>query len=383
MKTRSRLLPIINCLFLSIPFIPGIINSANAQQNFYSTLLTTGPLPETFENTSPASFNIDTATSACNGGNTFWGIENFTNMIKEFDLTNNIITYTGNYVPSSGGLSLGISDNLNGGAMSPAFYTSQDSTVVYWDGGSTWTTAPGTAPVPLYNCSGNGNNLYYYIPGATSEVIKYDGSLFTTIFSSTKLMGCADIAVDNNGNFVFVSGIGAMSDSIFIISPAGQILNRYPFTVNVGNAYGCFLLNSVFYLALGSGNSVFPNSLIPVTFTGSNVTVGSPVFLPAGTILWADLASCNPGTLLGVNQPPGTNEIRITPNPAVDNITISGIKSKYCKYAVYDAAGRKVIAEEVIVTGSASVNISMLSKGVYFVELKTQEKVIRTRFYKM
>ncbi|HKR07195.1 MAG TPA: T9SS type A sorting domain-containing protein [Bacteroidia bacterium] len=383
MKTRITLPAIINCLFLCIPFVPGIINSANAQQNFYSTLLTTSPLPETFDNTSTSPFDIDTTTSACNGGNTFWGIESNTGILKEFDLTNNVITYTGNYVPSCGGLSLGISNNLNGGAMSPAFYTSQGSNVVYWDGGNTWTTVPGTAPVPLYNCSGNGNNLYYYSPGATTEIIKYDGSVFTTIFSTTKLMGCADIAVDNNGNFVFVSGIGAMSDSIFIISGAGQILQRYPLTMNVGNAYGCFLLNSVFYIALGSGNSVFPNSLIPVTFTGSNVIVSPPVFLPAGTVLTADLASCNPGTLLGINQLPGINEITIAPNPAVYKITISGIEGNDCKYAVYDAAGRVVIAGEATVNGSASIDISMLNRGAYFVELKTQDEVIRRRFYKM
>src|SRR6185436_5186298 len=234
MKTRYKFLLAINCSLF-------IINCANAQQDFYKASLAAEPMPLAFGSSPLSTFDIDTASSACNGGNTFWGIENSTGMLKEFDLTNNVITYTGNYVPSCAGYSLAVSNNLNGGSISPTFYTGQGSTAYYWDGGNTWIAAPGTSPVSLYNASGNGNNLYFHSPTATTDIVKYDGNLFTTIFSTSILMGCADIAVDNSGNFVFVSGVGAMSDSIFIISPAGQILERYPFVVDVANAYGCFL----------------------------------------------------------------------------------------------------------------------------------------------
>ena len=133
------------------------------------------------------------------------------------------------------------------------------------------------------------------------------------------------MAVDSAGNSYFITkaGTSAMSDFLYIISPTGQVVQQYPFVVNTNNAYGSFLMNGVFYIGLGISNPQYPNSILPVTFTGGSAVAGTPLSLPAGIILNNDLASCNPGYPLGISNTPAIQNFSVTPNPASSYITIS------------------------------------------------------------
>ena len=71
-------------------------------------------------------------------------------------------------------------------------------------------------------------------------------------------------------------------------------------------------------------------------------------------------------------------EITISPNPASDVLNISGI-SDAVNYEIYNAAGQK--AGEGIISDHM-VNLSNLSKGVYFIQLKDKEKVTGLKFIK-
>lgn len=360
------------------------VNAVYAQQDFYN-LVTAQPMPVASDNAVLPPVNAFGGVDACGGGNVFWGLEENTLALKEFDITNNVITYTGNTIASCPGYALGISNNLDGSSTSPTFYTGINTNAYYWDGGNSWVLVPIASTLPLYNGAGNGNNIYFMsTTGTTMQFIKYDGNSFSTFYSTTKVMGCADIAIDVDGNFIYVtSGVGGMSDSIYIISPLGQVLNQYPFAVNIVNAYGCFLLNSVFYLALGNGNTIHPNSLIPVTFNGGGITIGNPVSLPPGTILTYDLASCEPGSLLGVHEELVNDKIKISPNPATDNITIRGISGNESSYIIYDANGKEIISRQSIRNREIMIDISNFNRGVYFIELKSEGSVARKRFCKM
>src|SRR6478672_8454395 len=90
------------------------LHAATAQfSNINSTIGQPGVVSSIDKN----AFNPNTASSACNSQNKFWGFDNSTNFLMEFDLTNNVITYTGHYVATCPGVSLAICNNLNGGTQ--------------------------------------------------------------------------------------------------------------------------------------------------------------------------------------------------------------------------------------------------------------------------
>lgn len=66
----------------------------------------------------------------------------------------------------------------------------------------------------------------------------------------------------------------------------------------------------------------------------------------------------------------------VYPNPATDFISIKGMDAKLVNVALYDILGAKVLEREV--NTSAPVDISMIPKGLYFLEIdkKVSQKII-------
>ncbi len=345
----------------------------------------------TFQKTYPAGgFYTDkttgTAASPCNGSNTFWGINFATGEVSEFDLTAGVITYTGNIISNCPGGSLAICDNLNGGATTPTFYTNYLDSVYHWDGGGSWLFA-GVCSQSVQNAGGNSSNLYFhYTPGTFAQLIKYNGVNFSLFFTLNKISGLADVAVDAAGNIWMVtssSPVSSTTDSIYVISPSAQILQQYSFVINCNNAYGCFLMNGILYIGLGSSNPVNPNTLIPVSFSGSNAIAGAPIPMPAPIVIFADLAACNPGYPLGINSNSDVQELTLSPNPARENllITISAVPNT--TYTIFNMEGKIAVRSTSIINGRAAVNVSNLKNGIYIVEIKNSKGVIRKKFARM
>ncbi|MBK8874639.1 MAG: hypothetical protein IPN13_12225 [Bacteroidetes bacterium] len=72
---------------------------------------------------------LGNTNSTCNGQNTFWGMEQGLAYAKEFELTGNTISYTGNLIPMCSGCgALAICNNLNGG--SPSLLFIQESALI-------------------------------------------------------------------------------------------------------------------------------------------------------------------------------------------------------------------------------------------------------------
>lgn len=320
---------------------------------------------------------LGNTNSTCNGQNTFWGMEQGLAYAKEFELTGNTISYTGNLIPMCSGCgALAICNNLNGGSPSPTFYTGVSPHSYYWDGNSTWIQNNATTFSGCHcNAGGNDSNLYFHDQNYPSSITKYDGTTYTTIFSINKYAGIADIAVDIFGNIYFVSQAGNYSDSLYIISPNGQILNQYSLIFDWHNAYGCFLLNNTFYIGLGPTNPVNPNVLLPVTISNASAVIGTPIPMPPGIILNGDLASCFPGSLTGIITVNDKIEFEIYPNPAKSNFIIS-LNERITKgwIEILNIFGESIYTRAIVGESKMEITNEKISQGVYFVKVYTEEK---------
>ncbi len=327
----------------------------------------------------------DTASATCSAQNSFWGFDIPSGELREFDLTNNTITNTGNSISFCPGYSLAICNNLNAGTVSPTFYTSSGSTAWYWDANTTWIQATGSSSGTLYNAGGSGNALYFLDNSGFAEIIKYNGTVFSPFFSINKYSGIADIAVDSAGNIWFLSrgGTSSVSDSLYVISPLGQIINQYPLVITTNFAYGCVMMNGVFYVGYGPNGSANQNCLLPIKISGNAAIIDSLIPLPGGTQLNNDLASCHAGMPLGINIPSGKEEFSIMPNPAQDYFIINCSPAKDASYEIYDLAGKGVFPLQQITTGTTRVDITRLKQSIYIVQIINGSSILRKRFCKM
>ncbi len=359
-------------------------NTTIAQFNPANNIYDTGGL--TYHQKNSSGLGLDTASAACSTSNSFWGTDVSTSELKEFDITGNVITYTGNSIATCPGYSLAISNNLNGGVVSPTFYTSTGNQVFYWDGASNWITGP-PAPGYLPNATGYGNLVYFLDNSTTpSNITKYDGINYTLFFSINKYSGLADLACDAIGNVYMLTRNTSgtlMSDSIVVINPAGQIIQQYPFVVDMIHGYGCFISGNTLYLGFGASNPTLGNKILPVTFSAGAATAGTPIPLPSGISIHNDLASCTPGTPLNVGNVAKEIDFSLLPNLAENSISIIVNQFADVTYTIYDAAGRIIITPAKLLSTKSSVDISALPKGVYFLELKQNGKTERKKFVKI
>jgi hypothetical protein len=316
--------------------------------------------------------------------NTFYATSS---TVDQYMITGNTATFVSIICPPYL-YSLAYCNNLNGGSFSPTFYDCIDSAAVYFDG-SGWVQIPLQGPGRLFNCGGNGSYLYYCVAPATSlvnAIARYDGSTFTTIYNLSdpnKFISVADLNIDDDGNVWFFTGHGspASADTLNVISPAGQLLKQFPFSFNTQNAYGSFMMNGIIYIGLGSANTVYPNTLLPVIIGFNSVTMGTPVPMPS-TINYGDLASCNAGNPLSVKEYPRQENFSLFPNPTNDVLTITSNGWLENEYKIVDINGRKM---QTISSMSPTIktDIHSLKSGIYFIESKNSTGIWRKKFVKL
>jgi hypothetical protein len=75
-------------------------------------------------------------------------------------------------------------------------------------------------------------------------------------------------------------------------------------------------------------------------------------------------------------------KISVFPNPAKDelNINLADLSGKNVVAEIYDVSGRLVKTEPLNGKGIQQINIQMLDKGIYFLKVKSQEKVYSVSF---
>src|SRR6185436_11468654 len=307
--------------------------------------------------------------------NTFWGITG--GQVQEWFIMGTTVTSNGTIVTApSPGNSLAFCDNLAGGTFSPTFYSHSGNNAVYYDGTS-WITDPSVSNCTLSNSAGAGNYLYYNVYGQ-SCLDRFNGTSFVQIYSSPSLQfTIADLAVDDAGNAWCLMGFSTSNtDSIMVISPSGQVINQFAFSMNTVNGYGCFLMDAALYVAFGSGNPIYPNTLLPVTFTSTAAIPGTPISFSSTAL---DLASCNAGVPLAVAQnhnPPEADAFSVYPNIASDYINCSlTSKTKSAMQLTITNALGEVIYSKLLQNQSGifecRINIGNFSKVIYFASIDT------------
>ncbi|MFI5135751.1 MAG: T9SS type A sorting domain-containing protein [Chitinophagales bacterium] len=379
MKTLVHILPINFFVFCLFNVVFAQINPAT------NSLLLQDPLIiPSANNSAEKTEQVDTATAACTVANTFWGEDGAT--VKEYSIDGNTISATGDTIPGYGFFALAICNNLNGGNISPTFYATSFgsySGIYAWNGGGSWIQVD-TSNNPILNGGGNGNYLYWldnlYVP---DKIIRYDGTNCTTIFTTNKSAAVADVASDDEGNVYFVTNFSfPNSDSLYVISPSGQILKQYPFVLDCNNAYGMFLLNSLLYIGLGSINTTYPNTLIPVTFTPDSVSIGTPISVPLNIALGNDLASCTPGSPLGIASIETGEDLSLYPNPVHESLIVKTNQFQNEKFSIVDVTGKIVLAS-TLKGNATTIDMSNLRNGIYFFEIQTAKETMQKKFCKM
>ena len=324
-------------------------------------------------------------TMPCNNPNGFWGINEITMQLIQFELVNNVVNVTGFTIASCPGYSLAIADNMNGGTISPTVYTSNYDSVFYWDGNGGWAFADVCTIVnTLGNAGGNGNLIDFLNMGSSgSSIFQYDGQNFSLLADSLRFSSCADVAVDAVGNFILLGmdSTYPITDSVFIYDGSGFLIHQYPFVINASNIYGSFLLNGVYYLGLGNSNAN-PNCLQPVIFSGNMAIPGPLIPMPPNSPVSLDLASCNPGIILSTLPENQTEKISIYPTPTNSLVTISYFKLEGNSISIYDMDGKLVFQKDKVTDNSVTIDVSSFENGIYVIEVGNAEFVSRIKMCK-
>lgn len=100
-----------------------------------------------------------------------------------------------------------------------------------------------------------------------------------------------------------------------------------------------------------------------------NVPVGSESAYAASSV-WQDFGAIN-GTL-STDSLVNNDKVKLFPNPATSNISISGLKESN-DYGIYNVLGKSVLKGTML--KDESINIDKLSNGLYFLKLKDRETI--------
>ncbi len=295
-----------------------------------------------------------------NCSETFWTV-NGSGYIQQWTLAGNTV---------SGGETIlyGFSPGLGwcGAENDYTFYSTSfpDNGIVYYDSTSSgWISISTTVPVLNNGCSGfhqyylgtSGvfNDMLYYFDGV--KLIKLD-SLTTSYFT------VADVAVDSAGRaWVFTGESITYATSLDVYDKHGKVLS-YALDFDTYNGYGSFFLNNTLYVGLGSGNSINPNTLMPVLINGGFAQPGTPI--PFADENYYDMANCR-GSGISAVSGVDAGDLKVYPNPTAGEVRIEG--PDVIDVDVWSVDGRNTARE----MSKGAVDLSGLPDGIYFLHITT------------
>ena len=186
------------------------------------------------------------------------------------------------------GSGLTLMPNINGGTLSPTFYSTSGGTYWYWNGVSWVNTGHSTGNGAAVNVGGCGGKIYNIV-GGTGQIYVYDGtangSLLTTI-NGFNGGGPYDLTTDCNCNFYVLKTTTAGGQYLACYSQQGVFqyslsLVNFP-NATAGGGFG--IIGNMVYVKNNLANGFFIGTIsgASVTFTQVNGFIPSP----------GDFASC-------------------------------------------------------------------------------------------
>jgi len=321
--------------------------------------------------------------------NTFWACDISGSMV-EYELIGTTISNTGISYAIGSTYSATYANYNNG----PTFFSTEyilGNTLFARDNNS-WVSVYNNTNIKMYNGGGSGDHIYVggYPLAASGQVTRLyhysQGNLDTAYVCNAGYPMCvADQPADAAGNAYIFTGISSPTliavDTLVVVSPAGVVLNKYPVAFNSLNAYGAFIFGNTIYVGLGAGNTVYPETLLPVIINGSTATVGTPIPFP-GSGSYFDLESCNQGFPLSLFETGDqTAQLNIYPVPATNDVTISFPKNiSNATFNIYNSLGKLIGSYPInSFSGKQQFNVEKLETGIYFVELFSNGKNFRAK----
>jgi hypothetical protein len=149
------------------------------------------------------------------------------------------------------------------------------------------------------------------------------------------------------------------------------------------NIAGCDSVINLYLTVTHPTNSIINETAI------DNYTLNNQTYTQSGTYtqIIPNSVGCDSTITLnltlsysGVNELNPLNNITIQPNPTSDFIYINGLENiKDLNFKLYDLNGQQVLKDSKL---TSPINIQKLPKGIYFLEIKSENNTVNKRIVK-
>ena len=235
-------------------------------------------------------------------------------------------------IPNGGG-GLTLMPNINGGTLSPTFYSIIGGNYSYWDGAAWVSTGHGTGSGAAVNLGGCGSKIYNLV-GASGQVWVYNGTATGTLLTTIAGFnggGPYDLVTDCNCNF-YVLNTTTPNQNLTLYSQAGTVLCSYSLSgmPNATAGGGFAIIGNTIVVKNNLTNGFYVGTISGPTVTFTNIVgfglspgdfASCPVCIPSATLNSASIS----GGALGCTIPTINVIANTTATPVTYNWSGPGI----------------------------------------------------------
>lgn len=289
-------------------------------------------------------------------------------------------------IPTFGG-GLALMPNINGGTLSPTFYSVSGGNYWYWNGLQWVNTGHGTGNGSAVNIAGCGSYIYNLV-GATGQIYVYDGTgtgtLLTTI-SNFNGGGPYDLQTDCNCNF-YVLNTTTPNQSLTMYSSTGAPLCTYSLSgfPNSSAGGGFAIIGDYVYVR---NNNSSPGGFYVGQISGGTVTfttltnfspgpgdmAACPVCIPSGTITsafaYGGVLGCTSATTNIMAYATGSNISYNWTGPGVTGsntnsiLTVSQVGNYTCVVSTGGCPPTQITLTTTVFNNSVTVPVAITPTG--------------------
>jgi len=315
--------------------------------------------------------------------NSIWTVD-LSGNILQWQLISNQMVFVDTIMVSSPVSSLAFCNSLNPSTIQRTFYgaNAYTGTDVYYFDGSAWQTLTFPGFPSMSNAGGYRDYLFYSAVGTgasyLNEIYRYDGNAMTLLRHLTgRYFSFADLSIDETGTIWCLTGPYPLTaDSVVAYDTAGNQLTSYPLNLDVTHGYGSFLMNGKLYLAFGSGNPVYPSSLVGISFNTGQAVISNVIPFPNSDFV--DIAGCNPGfmTITGIEEQGIADRIKIGPNPFTSELHIE-LPQEFANSELFivDALGKIVYMNNGF--NGSTLLLNDIPAGFYSLIVSKEDIIVR------